>query len=268
MTPTLARFASTHERVGRIHRFTIGLVASAMMGLPADASAAELTVLVSNGIKTVVEELIPVFEKATGHTVHVTFDLTARLRERVESGAGYDVAIVTPQVVDAAIARGTIARDSRSVLARSPLAIFQRSGRPKADISTVAAFTRFLREAPSLSYTSQGVSGVYFAGLLEKLGVADVARPKTLLAPGAADVGEIVASGKAAYGVLPVSEILPVRGTEVLGPLPAEVQSYIVMVAGVGAATKERAAARAFVDFLASPSQAAVLKRHGMERDQ
>jgi molybdate transport system substrate-binding protein len=125
---------------------------------------------------------------------------------------------------------------------------------------------RTLTEAKSLIYAKEGASGVYFASLLQKLSLADAVRAKTTLAGSGEEVGELVAAGKVEMGVLPLSEILPVRGAQLLSLLPADVQNYVVMVAGVSTKSPQAAAAKALIDFLAAPGNDATVKRLGMER--
>jgi molybdate transport system substrate-binding protein len=185
----------------------------------------------------------------------------------MDKGATFDVAVMTPPLVDDAIKQGHLAAGSRMVIARSPLGLFVRAGSRKADLTTVKALERTLTEAKSLTYAKEGASGVYFAALLEKLSLAAAMRPKTTLAGSGEEVAELVASGRVELGVLPLSEILPIRGAQLLALLPNEVQSYVVMVAGVSSRTKVSAAARALLDFLAAPANDAVVTRLGMERN-
>jgi molybdate transport system substrate-binding protein len=249
-------------------RTFIAAVACAMLlAAPPTAAAADIVVLCSNGLKAVMEALVPEFERTTGHKVHVTFELAARIAQQIDKGAAFDVAVMTPPLVDEAIKRGHVAAASRTVIARSPLGLFVRTGSRKADLASVKALERTLMEAKSLTYAKEGASGIYFAALLEKLSLAPSMRPKTTLAGSGEEVGALVAGGKVEIGVLPLSEILPIRGTQLLGLLPAEVQSYIVMVAGVGSRSKEPSAARALVEHLAAPASNAVVTRLGMERN-
>ena len=246
----------------------IAAVAAAMLvATPLAAAAADITVVCSNGLKAVMEALLPEFERTSGHQVHVTYELAARIRQQMDKGATLDVAVMTPPLVDDAIKQGHLTAASRTVIARSPLGLFVRAGSRKADLATVKALERTLTEAKSLTYAKEGASGVYFAALLEKLSLAAAMRPKTTLAGSGEEVADLVATGKVEVGVLPLSEILPIRGAQLLALLPNEVQSYVVMVAGVSSRTKVSAAARALVDFLAAPANNAVVTRLGMERN-
>ena len=228
--------------------------------------AAQITLLCSNGMQAVVAALLPKFEAASGHRVVVKYDLAANIRRQVEAGETFDVAIATPPVIDALITQGQIAADSRTSLAQVGLAIMIRRGAARPDVSTVDAFRRALLEATSVAYAREGASGVAGAALVQKLGIAEPVKAKSQLTESGEAVGVAVTSGKAQFGVLPVSEILPVTGADVLAPFPAGAQSYIQMVGGISARAPQRAAAQALVAFLAAPAADAVVKQFGMER--
>lgn len=230
------------------------------------ANAAEIKVLCSNGIKAVVEDLVPKFERATKHKLVVTYGLAAALKRQIDAGEPFDVAILTPQVIDDAIKGGKIAADSRTTIARVGLAIAIRSGARKIDISTTDAFKRALLDAKSIVYAREGASGVAFTALIQGLGIAGDLKAKSKATATGEEVGESVVRGESEFGVLPVSEILPVKGIEVMAPFPAEVQSYIVMVAGAASGTRQSAAARELITFMNSPSALPVIKAKGMER--
>jgi molybdate transport system substrate-binding protein len=243
----------------------VGLLVLAQTGV---ASAAEIKVLCSNGIKAVVEELVPQFERATKHKVVVTYGLAAVLKRQIDAGERFDVAILTPQAIDDAIKGGKIAADTRTTIARVGLAIAIRSGARKTDISTTEAFKRALLNAKSIAYAREGASGVAFTALVERLGITGALKSKSKATATAEEVGESVVRGESEFGVLPVSEILPVKGVEVLAPFPADVQSYIVMVAAVSSGAKETAAATELIRFLTSAPALPVIKAKGMERQE
>ncbi len=138
-----------------------------------------------------------------------------------------------------------------------------RAGAPKPDISTVDALKRALLETKSITYAKEGGSGIYFASLLERLGIAEAMKPKTKYFAG--NVGELVAKGEADMAVQLITELIRVRGIELVGPLPAEVQNYIVLTAGVGAQAKEPQSATDFLQFLTAPTAASVIKAKGLE---
>jgi molybdate transport system substrate-binding protein len=234
--------------------------------LASAAEAAQVKVLCSNGIKAVVDELVPRFESATGHKVVLTFEPSTQLKKRIDTGEAFDLTVLTPALIDAAIKDGKIASDSRTVIARSGLGLSMRAGARKPDVSTVDAFKRALLSARSITYAQQGASAAPFEALVERLGITAQIKPRYMLRDTAAQVGEVVANGTVELGVAPVSEILPVKGVELVGAFPADVQTYIVMVAGVGANAREKGAAGNLIAFLMAPANLSVIKAKGMER--
>ncbi len=251
-------------------RFAIAVAALGFLlgtlTVPQAASAAEIRVLSSIALKSVAEELFPQFEKSTNHKVVVQFGLAARQKQKVESGEPFDLIVVTPAMLDDLIKQGKVAADTRAIVARSGLALIIKAGARKPDIGTVDALKRTLLDAKSITYTKEGASGVLFAGVIQKLGIADALAAKTQYTSAGEEASANVVSGKAELGVLPVSEILPVKGAELGGVFPGETQQYIVMAAGVSANAAEGAAARDLLKFLMAPSALHVLEAKGMER--
>jgi molybdate transport system substrate-binding protein len=248
-------------------RLNVGVACAITVALlqAAGASAEEIRVLSSVGIKTVVEELAPQFEKATKHKVTAVFDLASTLKSKIEGGEAFDVAILTPPRLDDLIAKGRVSPASKSNVARVGLGLMIKAGARKPDVSSTEAFKRTLLDAKSITYASAGASGVAFLAIIEKLGIAAQIKAKARPAAGGEEVNANVTSGASDLGVLPVSEILPVKGAELGGLFPAEVQTYVIMAAGVNAKAQGNAA-REFVAFLMSPANNAVVKTKGMER--
>jgi molybdate transport system substrate-binding protein len=230
------------------------------------AGADQIRLVSSVAAKAVVEALVPGFEKSTGHTVTPVFGLAADLKAQVERGEPFDVAILTAPLLDDLIARGVVTRASRAVVARSGLGFMVKAGAPKPDVSTVDGFRRALLGARALTYVTTGASGIAFVATLQKLGLADALKARTKAAASGDDVAASIVSGTADLAVLPVSEILPVRGAELGGVFPADLQTYVVMTAGVNARSPHATAAREFVAFLTAAQNTAVIKAHGMER--
>ena len=228
-------------------------------------SAEEIRVLSSVGIKAVVDELVPQFEKATKHKVTTTFDLASTMKTKIEGGAPFDVAILTPPLLDDLIAKGLVTSASRTAVARVGLGLMIKSGAKKPDVSSLNAFRRTLLDAKSITYASAGASGVAFLAIVEKMGIAPQIKVKAKPVASGEDVNANITSGAADLAVLPVSEILPVKGAELGGVFPAEVQTYVVMAAGASTKTTGTAA-NEFVSFLMSPANDAVVKVKGMER--
>jgi molybdate transport system substrate-binding protein len=246
-----------------IHRAIAALVAFALPLMAAYARAAELKVLSTTAFKGVLEELGPQFEKATESKIALTFAPTAVIKTQIEQGAAFDVAVLTSAVTDSLVAAGKIAAVSRSTVARAGMGVAILNGAAKPDLSTVEAFKQALMNAKSIGFNGQGASRAGFEALFNKLGIADALAPKIKLLQTGAPEG--VAKGEAEIGLGPISEIIPTPGVQVAGPLPADIQSYLVLTAGVAADSKDPGAAAAFIKFLTDPAALPVLKAKGME---
>ncbi|MGH6663500.1 MAG: molybdate ABC transporter substrate-binding protein, partial [Pseudolabrys sp.] len=193
------------------------------LALPA-ANAAEVKVLTAGAFKQVVLALVPNYERQTGNHVTVDNDTTGGLKKRIEGGEAFDIVVVTPAVVDELIASGKVAAGSRVNLASVGVGVVVKAGAPKPDIGTVEKFKQALLKARSVAYidpASGGSSGIYIDKLLQKLGIADQIRPKAKLKKGGL-VAELVANGEAELGLHQISEIVPVKGVTLVGPLPKE----------------------------------------------
>ena len=204
-------------------------------------SAAEVKVLTAGAFKQVVLAVLPEFEKQTGHTVVVDNDTVGGLTKKIEGGAQFDVVVLTPAAVDELTKKGKPADGTKQVLARVGVGVMVKAGAPVPDIGTVDAFKRALINAKSVAYidpASGGSSGIYVAGLLDRLGVADQVKPKAKLKQGGY-VADLIKSGEAELGIHQISEIVPVKEVTLVGPLPAEIQNYTTYAAGVSAGTKE-----------------------------
>ncbi|HUR34229.1 MAG TPA: molybdate ABC transporter substrate-binding protein [Vicinamibacterales bacterium] len=243
----------------------VGLVLLFELAQARAANAAQLTILCSNGMKAVMQEITPQFERESGHTVVITYGVSADVNRQIAAGQPFDIVVLTPALIDELIEQRRIAADTRTVLARSPMALAIRGDVPKPDILTTEALKHTLLASRSLAFTEEGASGVFFADLIQRFGLADDLKLKIKLTKTGEEVGRAVARGDAELGVMPVSEILPVHGIEVLGTFPAEVQGYLVMVAGMRADTAQSAAARDWLRFLKAPSTLRVIKKRGME---
>jgi molybdate transport system substrate-binding protein len=246
----------------RVAFIAVALIAA----LASAAAAAEIKVLCSNGLRAVVEELVPQFERKTGNKIVLKFEPSTAIQKRIEAGEAFDVAVMTTALVDQEIKAGRLAADSRTIVARSGLGLSVRAGSKKSDIASVDAFKKALLSAKSITYATQGASAAPFETLVAKLGIAAEVKPKYRLRDTASQVGEVVADGTVEIGVAPVSEILPVKGVELVGPFPADIQSYVVMTAALNVKGQERGAAKGFVDFLMAPANLPVIKAKGMER--
>jgi molybdate transport system substrate-binding protein len=232
------------------------------------AEAAEVKILTAGAMKAVMLELVPQFEKETGHKAVVDNDTAGGLAKRVEGGEAFDLAVITPGVIGDLAKKGKVAADSRANVARVGVGVVVKEGAPVPDIGSVDAFKRALLAAKSVAYidpASGGSSGIYLSGLFDKLGIAADIKPKAKLKQGGY-VAELIANGEAELGLHQISEILPVKGVKLVGPLPAEIQNYTTYAAGVGTEAKQPEAAHAMLKLLTGAAADGVLKARGMER--
>jgi molybdate transport system substrate-binding protein len=243
-------------------------LAAGLFGAQATASAADIKVYSTIGVKSALEELAPRFEKATGHKVAITWGLISSLTKKAEAGEVPDVLIVAPAGIDSLSKAGKIAPGSGARLGVSQFAIGVKQGAPKPDIATVDAFKKALLAARAIGYTNPaagGASGVYFAQVIERLGIADQIKAKSKFPPPAGFVGELLTRGEVDLAIQSKPELTTTPGVDVVGPFPGEFARSSSFAAGVGANAKDPAAANALVKFLSSPDGQAVFKAKGFD---
>ena len=226
--------------------------------------AAEMRVLSSNGVRGILRDLGPAFEHCSRHRLAIDFDAAAILEQKIQDGAAFDVAILTAAIGDDLIRAGKLVAATRADIARSGVGVAVRAGVRKPDVGTTEGFKRALLDAKSVAYTTQGASGQYFAGLLERLGIADQVRAKAKTKRSGI-IGELVAMGEAELAVQQISELMTVSGIQIAGPLPPALQFYTMFTAAVSASAKEPRAAKAFIKFLTTSDALPVIKAKGME---
>lgn len=249
---------------GKVRQIAALVVGAVLTAGPAHAD--QVRVLSSVAVKAVMDALVPEFERTTKHKISAEFGIAAAMKTRMEGGEPFDVAILTPAMLDDLVTKQLLDPSSRPVVARSGLGLMVKKGAPKPDVRSVESFKRTLLAARSITYVPTGASGVLFLATLDKLGVADAVKAKAKTAASGDEVNANITSGAADLAVLPVSEILPVAGAELGGVFPAEVQSYIVMAAGINPRSPNAAAAREFVTFITSAKATPVVKSKGMDR--
>jgi molybdate transport system substrate-binding protein len=219
-------------------------------------------VLSGGAMRTLMTDIVPFFERAHGTTVEIEFRLSATLQKQIEAGAAFDLALLPRPELDALTRTGRIAAGTTADITRSAVGLAVRAGAPKPDIATTAAFKRVLLEARSIAY-SDGPSGAYIGDLLQRLGIAAEMKPKTKLT--SRPVAELVAEGEAEIGMQQIVAILPVKGADLVGPLPSELQNVIVYAAGVASAAKNGIAAQNFIAFLRGDQAQRLIRANGME---
>jgi molybdate transport system substrate-binding protein len=231
------------------------------------AGAADLKVLTAGAYKQALLAMQPDFERENSHRLVIDNDTVGALVKRIDGGETFDIVVASPVALDGLIKSGKVADGTRRNLARVGIGIMVKAGAPKPDVSTLDAFKQAVLNAKSISYvdpTSGGTTGIYLAKLFDQLGIAAEVNAKAKLKQGGL-VSDLITSGEAELGLQQMSEIVPIKGVDLVGPLPAEIQLYTIYAAGIATGTKERAAADALVRFLAAPRAATVLKAKGMD---
>lgn len=241
----------------------VSLVLGSLLG---SAGAAEIKVLAAGATKAIIEKLGASFNGKTGHTLVITSDTAGGVAKRIEGGEAVDIATATMAVIDGLVSKGKLATGSRANLALSVIAVAVKEGAPKPDISTLEAFKKTMLAAQTVAYVdpaSGGTSGIYIAGVFEKLGLTEALKPKLRLQSGGY-VAEKVARGEAEIVIHQTSEILPVKGVTIIGGLPPEIQLVTTYSAGLSPNASE--AAKAFLAYLTGPDADSVLKAAGLEK--
>jgi molybdate transport system substrate-binding protein len=229
------------------------------------AQTPEVRVLASNGIKAVVEDLLPQSEHAIGHKISAEYRPTAALQKEIEGGEPFDVVIVTVESIAQLSKEGKTLGGDGTPISRVGVGIGIRKGAPRPDIGTPEAIKRAMLGAKAIAYGSVGASTPYITKMFDMLGIADNMKAKTLLFDTSDGTNGAVADGKADFGITLVSEILPVKSLELLGPFPDAFQGYVRFSAAVSANAKNPEAASALIKFLAGPDAMASIKARGMQ---
>ena len=231
------------------------------------AHAAEVKVLTSIALKSALDELSPMFEKKTSHKVVIDYGLAADQKKRILDGERADLIILTRAMMEDLAKQNKLAADRLVNVAGTPVAVAAREGAPKPDIGTVEAFKQALLATKSIVYADPakgGLSGVVAARAIEHLGIAEPMRAKTILVPGA-QAAELVAKGEAELGIAQASEIVPVAGAQLVGPLPGELAVMTRFTGGIGAESQSVPAVKALIEFLIGPEAAPSFKAKGFE---
>lgn len=228
------------------------------------ATAAEVKVMAGAGMRGAFGEIVPQFERATGHKVAIQYAGGATFKRQIEGGEAFDLVIIDSDAVDELIKQGKIAGDTRADIVRAGIGVAVREGAPRPDISTVDAFKTTLLNVSSVTYAPEGSTGRHLPGIFERLGIAEEMKAKTR--PNAlARVPQAVAAGEAELAISGIPTLLSVKGVQVVGLLPEGLQSWFVNTAGVSATALQPDAAKALIKHLATPEAAAVIKAKGME---
>jgi molybdate transport system substrate-binding protein len=246
-------------------------IAGAFLGLllaSTTSGAAEIKVYATIGMRSVLEELQPKFEQASGHKLDITWGLAGALAKRVADGESPDALVAIRGGIDGLVTNGRIAAPSTATLALSGVGVSVRSGAPKPDISTPEKLKEALLAAKAVAYSDPakgGASGVHFAKVADRLGIGEAVKAKAKHPEAAGLPGKFLLDGSADLAIAQVPELLEVQGTDLVGPLPGDLQNITVFAAGVVSGAKQPDAAAAFVKFLQTPEAIATVKAKGME---
>ena len=241
----------------------LALIASSSVS----SHAAEITLIAPGGIRAAFEELLPRFERATGHTVKATFGSGGGTKERIVKGEPFDVPVAQPPL-DPVIASGHVVTASETPLASVAIGLAVRAGAPKPDISTADAVKRLFLGAKAISFpnaASGAAAGASMNETLQKLGIAEPMKPKIKLGQGGRGAMELLAKGEVDYGLTFISEIITEPGVEVVGPLPRDISTPTSLVGFLSVHTKEPEAAQALLRYLSSSEAGGVYKAKGMQ---
>ena len=262
LAPYLAAFCQGLRETGYVCACLV--VALALLcGAPVAVPAAEIKSMTAVAIEIILREVGSEFERSTGDKINMTVDLAPNFKRKIDTGETFDAALFSALTIDLLVKEGKIREDSRASILSAGIGVAVRRGAPKPDISSVEAFKRALLEAKSIAYLREGPSGVYLAGLLQRMGIAQQLKEKTRLAD-TDRVSIMIANGEAELGVVIIPNILNIPGAELVGPLPAEIQSTVHFAGGTSASAKQPAAAMRLISSLKSPRVIELIKSKGM----
>jgi molybdate transport system substrate-binding protein len=231
----------------------------------AQAAAAELKILTPRSMWTVLKEIGPQFERASGYKLMVDTDIAATLADRIIGGESFDIFVGPPVQINRVVQSNKVLVDTRTAIAHSGIGVEVRAGSPKPDITSFGAFKGALLSAKSIGYLRQdGTSGAYLHGVLERLGISDAIKSK-VVRPENDIVSELVAKGEIELGMVVITQIMTTPGVELVGPIPPEIQSYVRWNGVVSANSAEPNVAKDLIKFLTGPTALPVLKAQGME---
>jgi len=235
------------------------------MPTPSANPEKEIEVVCAGAVKAIVSELARAFTQTNGTKVSLMFDRSGVVKARVLDGEIVDAVITTKAAIDELARHHKVALDSITTVAHSAIGVAIRTGASKPDIGSAAAFKRTLLNAKSIAHTMHGASGMYVPVLMERLGIAERMKPKTVTRPGGY-IARVVASGEAEVAIQQIVELLAVPGVDLVGPLPDAIQKVFETAAGIFTATRQPAAAEALLRFLLAPAAAGVFREKGLEQ--
>jgi molybdate transport system substrate-binding protein len=248
-------------------RTTFAVLVAALL-FAAPSAAADLKVISAGAVRGLIAQIIDDYSGRTGQKFDFTIGTTGQLRTIIASGQHADLIICSAPLMAELEKVGKFVPGSRADLGRVGIGVAVRDGAAAPDVATPEAFKAALVAARSIAYTNPaegGTSGIYFAGLAERLGIGDAVKAKSVLTKGGREAAIEVAEGRAELAIVFISEAVVIKGVKLAGPLPPSLQDYSVYAAAIPASSTDPAAARAFVAALASPEMAGRWQRNGFE---
>lgn len=231
------------------------------------AQADTIKVLTTGAFKQVVVALVPAFEARTGHKVEVQNDTAGALARRIQGGESFDVLVLTPAGLKTLAAEGKVTAESVAPLAKVAIGVAVKAGAPQPALASVEDFKQAVLAARKVAYidpAAGGSSGIYLDGLFQRMGIAEAVRAKAVLVPGGLVADKLV-SGEADLAIHQISEILPVQGAQLVGPLPEAIQNYTTYAGAVSARSSHPQAALAFLANLTGTEAAQTIRAKGMQ---
>ena len=242
-------------------RFAFAVLLGLTIFAIASAQNAPIHVFASNGVRAVLQDLIPQCERALGRKLDVEFATSAAIKRRIEANESFDVAVLASDVIDGLIKTGQLTRN-RVDIGSSGIGVGMRAGAARPDIRTPEAMKETLLNAKAVTYAEEGASRPAIDKMVQALGIADRLKPKTKLTKATDQSMELLFAGESD---LVITEILPVKGADLVGPLPQKFQSYVTFSTAISARSKNAGAAQALVKFIAGPAVAPAFKAKGLE---
>jgi molybdate transport system substrate-binding protein len=247
-----------------VHSIRMGVIAALSIFHASTGIAADIRVL-SIPFRGPMEQILPEFERSSGHKLTISYAPSAPLLNQVAAGESFDLILIFPALVDRLIEQRNVIRGTRVDIARAGLGLAVRKGAAMPDIGSTDAFKTALLKSQSIAYAAQGPSGIHFIRVLDRLGIAEAVKPKLKPMGAGSLVVDPVAKGEADIGIVAVPFILADPGVELAGLLPAELQSYVELSSGISSAAKEPEAAKKLVQFLRQPAAARIFQTHGLD---
>lgn len=239
-----------------------------MAAAPSIALSSDLRVLSGSGVQPVMNEIIPQFERTSGHRVSIVYGTVGEMAGRVQKGEVADIVIASAPQIESLEKLGKVVAGTRTDLAKTGVGLFVRKGASKPDISSVEAFKRTMLASKSIGWNDPAAGApvsIYMLGAFERMGIAKEMKEKTTAFKKRSERFEAVARGDVEIGFNQISEIVAASGVDLLGPLPAAIQHYTLFTAGIVASSANQEAAKALLAFVASPAAKAIMHARGFE---